>query len=152
MKTGLLALSTACIATLVTGCANTESNPPNYVAPAPPRTPAYTYPPQTVYPAGGTSTGAQPGTAAQSTSAPQGETIPPSPGPEYVWMPSYWAIAVNGSWEQVGGHYVLRQNASEEQLRAARGMLEQARVGAASKSLKYIENALDEVNSALKVK
>src|SRR5262249_13702661 len=88
-------------------------------------------------------------TASAPAAAGQPEVIPPSPGPDYVWMPSYWTMGLNGTWVWVGGHYVLRQGASEEQLRAARGMLEQSRPGLNGKALKNVDKAIEQINSAL---
>jgi hypothetical protein len=171
MKTGFCALSAACLATLVTGCSQpkTESIPTYQVLPAYQGAPAYK-PSQTVNPTSTVQsvsppaqtvaprteaqpvTAASPGTVAQTAPAPQAETIPSSPGPDYVWMPSYWTIGAGGGWAWVGGHYVLRQGVSEEQLRAARGMLEQSRAGLTGKALKNIDKAIDQINDALQVR
>ena len=78
--------------------------------------------------------------------------VPTSPGPDYVWMPGYWTVGIGGGWVWVGGHYVLRQGAAEEHLRAARGMLEQSRTAAPAKTAKYIDRAIEDVNDALKVR
>jgi hypothetical protein len=67
-------------------------------------------------------------------------------------MPSYWAMGIGGNWVWVGGHYVLRQGASEEQLRAARGMLEQSRGGLSGKALKNTDKAIEQINDALQVR
>jgi hypothetical protein len=167
MKTGLLAVLAGCIATLVTGCAQKSETPPAYqVVPAYQGAPAYR--PQTVSqaptvqtaaPAGATvvpyiepGTATNPGTAAQAAPTQHAETMPSSPGPDYVWMPSYWTIGVGGGWVWVGGHYVVRQGVAEEQLRAARGMLEQARAGLTGKPLKNTEKAIDQINTALQVR
>jgi hypothetical protein len=61
-------------------------------------------------------------------------------------------MGIGGNWNWVGGHYVLRQGASEEQLRAARGMLEQSRVGLSGKALKNTDKAIEEINDALQVR
>lgn len=69
-------------------------------------------------------------------------------------MPSYWTIGVGGGWVWIGGHYVLRQGVAEEQLRAARGMLEQARIDfslSASKA-KNINRAIEQINEALQAR
>ena len=73
-----------------------------------------------------------------------------SPGPDYVWMPGYWTVGVGGGWVWVGGHYVLRRSVSEEQLRAARGMLEQSRTSLTGRALKDVDKAIDQVNEALR--
>jgi hypothetical protein len=67
-------------------------------------------------------------------------------------MPSYWTTSATGGWESVAGHYVARQGMSEEQLRAARGMLEQARIGLTGKARKSVDDAIDQINNALKGK
>jgi hypothetical protein len=68
-------------------------------------------------------------------------------------MPSYWTIGMGGGWVWVGGHYVIRQGVPEEQLRAARGMLEQARGSATgSKAVKSIDKAIDQINDALQIR
>ena len=64
-------------------------------------------------------------------------------------MPGYWTIGVGGGWEWVGGRYVNRRGVSEEQLRAARGMLEQARIGLSGKALNKADKAIDQINEAL---
>ena len=96
-----------------------------------------------------------PASANAATSAPapgQSEAFPSSPGPEYVWMPSYWTTSVRGDWVWIGGHYVARQGVADEQLRAARGMLEQARGNLDGKPLKKVNNAIDQINDALQVR
>ena len=111
--------------------------PPNYGAP----------PPQTVAAAGAAGAAASPQQQVPATG--QTEAFPSSPGPEYVWMPSYWTTSVRGDWVWIGGHYVARQGLSDEQLRAARGMLEQAKTSLKGKSLKRVNEAIDEINDAL---
>jgi hypothetical protein len=163
MKTGLYALSTGCLALFLNGCAGGPEQVPSYQAPSTFQSlPTYRYPqqqaanaappvqpstaPQTAAPAAGTAA------VTQAATAPQSEVIPPSPGPDYVWMPSYWTVGLGGGWVNVGGRYVLRQGVSEEQLRAARGMLEQARIGLAGKPLKNANRAIDEINEALQTR
>ena len=166
MKAGLLALSAGGIAILVTGCARGGSQPaptyyqlpPAYQGAPPYRPAAQTANPDQPGPALAPHTEAQPGPVAsagpvvQGAPAPQADGAPSSPGPDYLWMPSYWTMGLNGGWVWVGGHYVLRHGASEEQLRAARGMLEQARAGLTGKPLKSIDKAIDQVNEALQVR
>jgi hypothetical protein len=160
MKTLFLSFFAAFIAALLTGCASSkpESVPVYQVPPAYQTTPAYRYPPQTVNPTSTVPTEAQPGaatntgTAAPATQAQPMEVAPSSPGPDYVWMPSYWTIGVGGGWVWVGGHYVLRQGVAGEQLRAARGMLEQARAGLTGKAVKNVDEALDQINRALQLR
>ncbi len=170
MKLGFLLISAAFIVVLFAGCAsNTPPPGPAYYQATYQAPQTYKYPPQTVYPSPQTATPAvataAPSSAAaaapQTSAAPvtattsaqaqagQPEVIPPSPGPDYVWMPSYWTMGLNGSWVWVGGHYVLRQGASEEQLRAARGMLEQSRAGLTGKALKNVDKAIEQINNAL---
>ena len=159
-KIALIVLSSACIASLLTGCSSTPTeSPPPYQVPYYQGPQAYRYPPQQISspppvsaptttqtaPATATYTQAQPAQADASHI----DSMPGSPGPDYVWMPSYWTVGVGGGWVWIGGHYVLRQGAAEEQLRAARGMLEQARMGLASKKAKKIDNAIEEINDAL---
>jgi hypothetical protein len=162
MKTFLFAVSAGCVAALVTGCASSKNDtPPIYQAtPAYSPPPAYRYAPQTVSP--GPNAQPPPATSAPASApdnagaatqaAAHTEAAPTSPGPDYIWMPGYWTVGIGGGWIWVGGHYVLRQGAAEEQLRAARGMLEQARAGVPSKAAKNIDKAIDQVNSALQVK
>ena len=45
-----------------------------------------------------------------------------------------------------------KQGVSDEQLRSARGMLEQARPGLKGKALKHVDRAISQVNTALKIK
>src|SRR5258707_492976 len=37
---------------------------------------------------------------------PKVEVVPIVPGPEYVWIPGYWAW--NGGWVWIGGRWVIR--------------------------------------------
>lgn len=168
MKFVLMVPSIAGIATLLAGCSSTPTEtPPSYQVPYYQGPQAYRYPPQQISappavsapltpqtaPPASTYTQAQPAPAPDATQmapAPHMDSIPASPGPDYVWMPSYWTIGVGGGWVWVGGHYVLRQGAAEEQLRAARGMLEQARIGLSSKKVRKIDDAIEEINDALK--
>ena len=163
MRTFLFVLAAGCAAALVAGCASSKNDtPPIYQAtPAYSPAPAYRYAPQTVSPGPNaqappaTASASAPdntGAAAQAAPAAHSEAGPTSPGPDYIWMPGYWTVGMGGGWVWVGGHYVLRQGAAEEQLRAARGMLEQARAGVPTKAAKNIDKAIDQVNSALQVR
>jgi len=170
MKTGFVAFWVGCIASLVVGCAGDKNDftPPTYHAQTAQQA-AQTYnlhqainqpppaqPPSTIQPGPATaestppSSVASPVTVAQSPPGVQPDVIPQSPGPDYAWMPSYWTVGVGGSWVWVGGHYVIRRGVSEEQLRAARGMLEQARVGLTDGALKNADKAIDRLNEALR--
>jgi hypothetical protein len=172
MKTQLLGFSAICITIVISGCADSgKQTLPTYQVPQGYQAvPIYKYPPPTANPSstmpaasmtaataavrGETQPGGatNPAAPAQAAPAQQPEVIPSSPGPDYVWMPSYWTMGLNGSWVWVGGHYVLRQGAAEEQLRAARGMLEQSRAGLTGKPLKNVDKALDQINSALQAR
>lgn len=146
------------VVALLTGCASSNEQPlPSYQTPSAYAQP-YRYPPQQQISQGPAApppqTYSQPPPAAADNTAAQAaaqhpETIPASPGPDYVWMPSYWTIGVGGGWIWVGGHYVLRGGVAEEQLRAARGMLEQARMELGGSKAKSINRALEEINEVL---
>jgi hypothetical protein len=96
-----LALSSATIALLVSGCAERRVvYVPLYQAPAvavqptappPPGTPMA--PPPTVV-------------VAQPPPAPRVEVIPFSPGPEFYWVPGYWTW--NGGWVWMTGVWAPR--------------------------------------------
>jgi len=45
-----------------------------------------------------------------------------------------------------------KQGVSDEQLRIARGMLEQARAGLTGKPLKHVDRAINQINIALKIR
>jgi hypothetical protein len=150
MKAEFLALALSGAAILLAGCGGGDKGQYAEDAQA---VPTYKYPPSTGSPTLAsypptTNAGAMAGQPA----AAQSETIPPSPGPNYVWMPSYWTTGPSGGWETVRGHYVTRSAMSDEQLRAARGMLEQARIGASEKQRKRVDDAIDQINTALKSK
>jgi hypothetical protein len=95
-----LAVSSATIALLVSGCAERRVvYVPVYQAPAvagqpatPPST-APTAPPPTVV-------------VAQPPPAPQVEVIPVSPGPQFYWVPGYWSW--NGGWVWMTGGWAPR--------------------------------------------
>jgi hypothetical protein len=164
LKITLLGPSIAGVVALLTGCESSQPTQPlsSYQRPYYQGAQPYRYPQQQISqgPSATTqsapppaspppnSAQAQPGSA-DVAAAVHPETIPSSPGPDYVWMPSYWTIGVSGGWVWVGGHYVLRQGASEEQLRAARGMLEQARMELSGSKAKSINKAIEEINEAL---
>lgn len=148
---GFLALTAGGFVVLLAGCGGGDKGQYDDAAQAMPtyKYPAPTGPPPVAAPAAAAGTAA---TAGQPAAGPQSETIPPSPGPGYVWMPGYWSTSPSGNWEWVAGHYVARKAMSDEQLRAARGMLEQARLGLTDKQRKRIDDAIDEINTALKTK
>jgi hypothetical protein len=128
MKTGLLTISTSCLAAfLLTGCVERRVvYVPAYQAPPPGAgAPVYTYQTQTAYqtppaqPADGTAATVAPPAepqpapppntvVAQAPPAAQVEVVPVSPGPVYAWVPGYWSIGVGGGWIWVGGHYAFR--------------------------------------------
>lgn len=157
LKNTLLVPPIAGVVALLTGCESSQPTQPlpsyqtRYYQGAQP----YRYPQQQISQGPATSSQSAPPPAAPPSNNNQAqpvqgaETIPSSPGPDYVWMPSYWTIGVGGGWVWVGGHYVLRQGASEEQLRAARGMLEQARMDLSGSKAKSINRAIEEINEAL---
>ena len=123
MKIGMLTLSAGCLAALATGCVERRVvYVPAYQAqPVYQAAPAYTYQPQTAYqappadasaaavaPQANTQPGPPPNTVIMQTPpAAQVEVVPAPPGPDYVWMPGYWAISGGGGWVWVGGHYAL---------------------------------------------
>lgn len=150
-KAGFVALTAAGCVVLLAGCGG--GNKGQYTDDAQ-AMPTYRYPPanpppnQVIYRASSNA----PAAGGQPVAAGQQETIPPSPGPGYIWMPGYWSTSSAGGWEWVSGHYVTRERMSDEQLRAARGMLEQARLGASDKARKRVDEAIDEINTALKGK
>jgi hypothetical protein len=161
LKITLLGPSIAGAVALLAGCESSAPTQPvaSYQTPYYQGAQPYRYPQQQISQGPATSPqGAPPPAApppnnvqaqAAADNAVRPETIPSSPGPDYVWMPSYWTIGVGGGWVWVGGHYVLRQGASEEQLRAARGMLEQARMDLSGSKAKSINKAIDQINDAL---